>query len=471
MQVHGIKWYGCKKSHGECMKKNIRITLPEKAQYIIEKITEAGYEAYVVGGCVRDCILGREPEDWDITTSANPEQVKALFPRTVDTGLQHGTVTVMMGKEGFEVTTYRIDGKYEDSRHPSEVIFTSDLKEDLRRRDLTINAMAYSDRAGLVDPFGGMEDLEAGIVRCVGDPEARFGEDALRILRAIRFSAQLGYEIEENTLEAVGKLAHTLERISAERIQTEFVKLMVSPHPEYLRVAYDNSVTKVFFPEFDRAMQTPQWHPHHCYSVGEHILHALSYTERDKVLRLAVLFHDIGKPNVMTVGAEGFTHFYGHAAVSAEAAQEILRRLKFDNDTIRGVCRLVLYHDYGAGAEPDIRAVRRAVNKIGEEAFPRLFDVKYADIMAQSDYMREEKLEHLRKWRQFYQEIREKEQCLSLKDLAVTGSDLIAIGFQPGKAIGETLNTLLDMVLEEPERNSREILLAEAERIWNTKNP
>lgn len=454
------------------MKEGIRITLPEKAQYIIERMEDAGYEAYVVGGCVRDSVLGREPEDWDITTSARPEQVKVLFPRTIDTGLQHGTVTVMMGKEGFEVTTYRIDGKYEDSRHPSEVIFTSDLKEDLRRRDLTINAMAYSGRAGFVDPFGGMEDLKAGIVRCVGDPEARFGEDALRILRAIRFSAQLGYEIEEKTLCAVGKLAHTLERISEERIQAEFVKLMVSPHPEYLRLAYDNGVTKRFLPEFDRAMQTPQKHPHHCYSVGEHILHALPYVEGDKVLRLAVLFHDIGKPDVMTVGEDGFTHFYDHASVGMETAQGILKRLKFDNETIRAVCRLVLYHDYGAALDPDMRAVRRAVNKIGEDAFPDLFEVKYADIMAQSDYRKEEKLERLTKWRQFYQEVMEKRQCFSMKNLAVTGSDLIAIGFTPGRTLGETLNTLLETVLEEPERNNREELLAEAERIWNTvQNP
>ena len=229
-------------------RETIRIAVPPKGQYIIDTLTRAGHEAYVVGGCVRDSILGRTPEDWDITTSAQPEQVKELFPRTVDTGLQHGTVTVMLDREGFEVTTYRVDGEYEDSRHPREVTFTSSLEEDLRRRDLTINAMAYNEREGLVDLFGGLGDLNAGVVRCVGNPEERFREDALRILRAIRFCAQLGYTVEDGTLEAVRKMAHTLSRISAERIQTELVKLLVSPHPDYLRLAYDTGVTSVFLP-------------------------------------------------------------------------------------------------------------------------------------------------------------------------------------------------------------------------------
>ncbi len=444
---------------------DIRITIPEKGQAIINTIRNAGFEAYIVGGCVRDSLLGRKPEDWDITTSARPEQVKALFPRTVDTGLQHGTVTVMMNGEGFEVTTYRIDGEYEDSRHPSEVIFTPDLEEDLRRRDLTINAMAYNEEEGLVDKFGGMEDLEAGIVRCVGRAEERFREDALRILRAVRFSAQLGFSIEEETLAAAAELAHTLNRISAERIQTELVKLMVSPHPEYLRTAYDIGVTKVFFPEFDRAMETEQRHVHHCYNVGEHILHSLCHVRADKVLRLAMLFHDIGKPEVLTVDGEGVTHFHNHAPVSAELAEKVLKRLKFDNDTISRVCRLVLYHDYGSGASPDMRMVRRAIHKIGEEAFPDLFEVKQADFLAQSEYQREEKLERVEQWRKLYEEILEKQQCVSLKTLAVKGADLIAVGWKPGKQLGAVLQKLLEMVLEEPACNTRACLLEEAQRL------
>lgn len=444
------------------MGQDIRITIPEKGQYIIEALQKAGFEAYAVGGCVRDSVLGRTPQDWDITTSARPEQVKSLFQKTIDTGLQHGTVTVMLQGEGFEVTTYRIDGVYEDSRHPSEVTFTGDLREDLRRRDLTINAMAYNDRDGLVDPFGGMGDLKAGVVRCVGDPAARFGEDALRILRAVRFSAQLGYEIEKETLKAMRKLAPSLGRISAERIQAELVKLMVSPHPDYLRIAYDTGVTKMFLPEFDRAMETPQNHPHHCYSVGEHILHGLQYVEPDKTLRLAMLLHDIGKPRTLTVDGEGRSHFHGHAQISAQMAKQILRRLKFDNDTINRVCRLVQYHDYGNGMDIDIRLARRAMHRIGEEAFPELFQIKKADIRAQSEYLRQEKLDMLEKWQNCYEEILKKEQCISLKQLAVSGSDLIAAGWKPGKELGETLNHLLELVLEDPDLNTRECLLAKA---------
>lgn len=223
----------------------MQIKLPEKVEYIIHTLEEAGYEAYAVGGCVRDSLLGREPDDWDITTSARPQQVKAVFPRTIDTGIQHGTVTVMMGKEGFEVTTYRIDGEYEDSRHPKEVIFTANLIEDLKRRDFTINAFAYNDRSGIVDAFDGMEDLENGIIRCVGDAKERFTEDALRMMRAVRFSAQLGYDIEEKTKEAITLLAPNLKNISAERIQVELVKLLQSPHPDYLRMAYELGITRV----------------------------------------------------------------------------------------------------------------------------------------------------------------------------------------------------------------------------------
>lgn len=447
------------------IRKDTRIAVPPRAQAVIRTITEAGYEAYAVGGCVRDCVLGRQPQDWDITTSARPEQVKALFPHTIDTGLQHGTVTVMMDREGFEVTTYRIDGSYEDGRHPGSVTFTPSLTEDLKRRDLTINAMAYNESRGLVDPFGGLEDLERGIVRCVGNPMERFSEDALRILRAIRFSAQLGYEIEEETLEAVKKLSPTLERISAERIQAELIKLLLSSHPDYLRIAYDNGVTKVILPEFDHAMETPQTHRHHCCSVGEHTLRALLHVEADRVLRLAMLLHDLGKPAALTVDEGGITHFHGHAAVSAGMAEDILKRLKFDNDTVQKVCRLVLYHDYGNGLDVDMRMARRAVNRIGEEAFPGIFAVKYADIMAQSDYCRREKLERLEKWKELYGKIQAGRQCVSLKTLAVKGSDLIALGWKPGKELGAALQKLLELVLDDPGRNTREILLAEAEQM------
>lgn len=436
----------------------VRIQLPRKAEDIIEKIQAAGYEAYAVGGCIRDSILGKEPDDWDITTSAKPEEVKMLFDRTIDTGIQHGTVTVMIGKEGFEITTYRIDGKYEDSRHPKDVTFTSNLKEDLRRRDFTINAMAYNSKDGLIDLYEGVQDMKQGLIRCVGDAEERFTEDALRMMRAVRFSAQLGYAIEENTKKAIRKLAPTIQNISAERIRTELVKLMTSAHPDFFRIAYETGITAQVFPEFDICMETEQNNPHHCYSVGEHILHTLSYVENDKVLRLAMLFHDIGKPRTLTIDEEGITHNHGHAAVGEELTVRILKRLKFDNDTIDKVKKLVRYHD--RKIETNAKSIRRAVSDIGEDIFPLLFSVKYADIMAQSEYQRDEKLSELETLKSIYGRIIEEKNCLSLKDLAVTGGDLIAAGMKPGREIGTALHKLLEVVLEEPEHNQKEYLLS-----------
>ena len=306
---------------------NMKLTIPSNAEKILHILEENGYEAYVVGGCVRDSILGRNPNDWDITTSASPQQVKELFQRTVDTGLQHGTVTVLMDKEGYEVTTYRVDGDYEDGRHPKQVMFTSSLEEDLKRRDFTINAMAYHPERGLVDLFHGMEDMEHKIVRCVGDPMERFHEDALRILRAVRFSAQLGFTIEEKTKAGIQALAPNLKCVSAERIQTELVKLLVSPHPDYLRVAYETGITREFLPEFDACMETEQNTPHHCYTVGEHILHGLLLVRPDKVLRLTMLLHDIAKPVMRKTDENGRDHFKMHAPEGEKMAKSIHRRL------------------------------------------------------------------------------------------------------------------------------------------------
>jgi tRNA nucleotidyltransferase (CCA-adding enzyme) len=443
----------------------LKIIIPDKAKHIIDTLKNSGYEAYVVGGCVRDSILGRAPEDWDITTSATPQEVKALFKRTIDTGIQHGTVTVMADKEGFEVTTYRIDGKYEDGRHPKEVTFTPSLEEDLKRRDFTINAMAYNDEDGLVDLFGGISDIEAGIIRCVGDAQERFNEDALRIMRAIRFSAQLGYVIEENTLNAISRVAPNLCKISAERIQVELVKLLVSDHPDYLRIAYKTGITKIIMPEFDIAMETPQNHPHHQYNVGEHILHSLLEIPAQKELRIAMLLHDIGKPDTLTIGEDGITHFHGHAAVGQAMAKDILKRLKFDNDTISCVSRLVLYHDYGNGVEPNFKFVRHAVNKIGEDIFPSFLMVKRADVLSQSLYMRQEKLESLKKMSDLYDEICRKKQCVSLKTMAVTGKDLIAEGMKPGKELGEILDKLLQLVIDNPEYNEKDFLIKKAKEL------
>ena len=435
-----------------------QIQIPEKASHIISVLTEAGFEAYVVGGCVRDAILGRDAADWDITTNALPSQVKALFPRTLDTGLQHGTVTVMQGKEGFEVTTYRIDGEYLDGRHPDKVTFTPSLLEDLKRRDFTVNAMAYNEKKGLVDAFGGLEDLERRRIRCVGDPRERFTEDALRILRAVRFSAQLDFTIEEKTRAALSEFAPRLWKVSAERIQTELVKLLTSSHPEVFRVVWETGISAVILPEFDACMDTPQNNPHHCWSVGEHTLRALPFVEPDKVLRLAVLLHDIGKPPVRTTDKCGVDHFYNHAQKGAEMAGSILRRLKFDNDTRKRVARLVQVHDDLQIAAAQ-RSVRRAVYRIGADLFPDYLKLRRADIMAQNPDVRQEKLNELARIEEMYQEILEAQQCLSLKDLAVTGRDLIEAGMQPGPELGRTLNQLLELVIEHPEYNTKESLL------------
>ncbi len=441
----------------------MQIQLPDKVHKIINTLEEAGYEAYAVGGCVRDSILGREPDDWDITTSAKPEEIKRLFPRTIDTGIRHGTVTVMLDKEGFEVTTYRIDGDYEDSRHPKEVTFTANLAEDLKRRDFTINAMAYNESRGLVDLYGGLADMEAGIIRCVGDARERFTEDALRMMRAVRFSAQLGYRIDEKTREAIKALAPNLRKISAERIQTELVKLVVSPHPDYLRIAYEMCITAQVLPEFDLCMETPQNNPHHCYNVGEHILHSMLAVRADKVLRLGMLFHDIGKPQTMTVDEHGITHNRKHPVVGAEMTRKILRRLKFDNDTTDKVTKLVLYHDQEIGATQT--GVRRAIHRMGENIFPLMFAVYRADISAQSDYKREEKLQKLSYIEGLYEEICRKGDAVNLKDLAITGADLIAQGMKPGREIGAVLQELLDIVLEDPTLNTPEQLLEISKKI------
>lgn len=435
----------------------MQIQLPEKVNTIIDCLEQAGYEAYAVGGCVRDTLLHRVPGDWDITTSAKPMEVKKLFRRTIDTGIEHGTVTVMLDKEGFEVTTYRIDGEYEDARHPKQVAYTKNLLEDLKRRDFTINAMAYNKRDGLIDAFGGIEDLKKGVIRCVGNPMHRFSEDALRMLRAVRFAAQLGFSIEENTKKAIVTLAPNLSKISAERIQVEFVKLLTSNHPEELRTLYETGITGIIFPEFDVMMKEEQHNPHHCYTVGEHTIAALCNIKEDKVLRLTMLLHDMAKPVCKTVDEKGICHYYGHPKKSAEMAREFFNRLKFDSATRDKVCCLVQWHDDNPPLEEQM--IRKAIHRIGTQRYPALFQVKRADILAQSDYERDQKLAYVDAYEKMYDEIIEKGQCLTLKELAVTGSDLIKLGMKPGKVIGETLNDLLQVVLEYPEKNKKEILL------------
>ena len=459
--------------------------IPQSATEIIETLNSHGYEAYIVGGCVRDSILKREPMDWDITTSARPDEVKKLFRRTVDTGIEHGTVTVLSKGDGYEVTTYRTDGKYDDHRHPKEVEFAPTLDEDLKRRDFTINAMAYNPAEGLIDLYDGQKDLKSRIVRCVGNPYERFEEDALRMLRGVRFAGQLEFDIESETKNAIADKADTLKFVSAERIRVELVKLLISNGADRLRLAYTTGLTKVFLPEFDKAMETVQNNPHHMYTVGEHTIHVIMEVNRlvqslpaddpmknDKTasqLSLAALLHDIAKPECRTTDEAGTDHFHGHDVKGAEMAKSIMRRLKFDNDTIRVVAVLVKYHDRrykyltdeaGNYSSKGKKAFRRLVSEAGADIMPLLFILQEADILGQSEYKCEEKLRLLEYGKKCFEEIVADGDALKISDLAIGGSDLIKQkGFKPGPDIGAELKRLLEKVIEEPSLNERKKLL------------
>ncbi len=448
--VYGQRALSAQKEQG------VRLKLPARVKYIIEILRRNGFEAYAVGGCVRDSVLARKPEDWDITTSARPENVKQVFRKTVDTGIEHGTVTVLLEEDSFEVTTYRIDGDYLDGRHPSTVTFTPNLKDDLLRRDFTINAMAYNDEDGLIDLYGGMADLQNHVIRCVGNPDERFDEDALRILRAVRFSAQLNFRIENKTYQAIRGHVMNLKRISPERIQTEIVKLLISPHPEKWMELYRLGITNVIMPEFDRCMNTPQNTPHHLYNVGEHTVRTLPAIPADKVLRLTMLMHDFGKPEIRYTDSMGRDHFNGHAPKSADIARNVLLRLRFDNETIRKVTKLIFYHDYRP--EPEPAEVRKAVYNIGADLFPDYLAVQWADNCAKSTFKQEMKFERIRKVNEVYLEILGRGECLSLKQLKINGNDLVKEGIR-GKEVGDILESALAMVLKDQSMNDRELLL------------
>jgi len=446
----------------------MKINLPENVSYIIDRLEAAGYEAYAVGGCVRDSVLGRKPKDWDITTSARPEEVKRLFKRTVDTGLQHGTVTVLCRGEikgfiGYEVTTFRLDGDYADHRRPDKVEYTTELSEDLMRRDFTINAMAYSDKTGIVDIYGGMEDIERGVIRCVGNPDERFSEDALRIMRGVRFAAELGFEIDESTREAMRAHVTELMFVSAERIEVELTKLLVSAHPEEIEEAYRLGITEVILPEFDVMMDTPQNTPYHLYDVGHHTIEVMKAIPQDsanlKVLRYSALLHDTGKPDVKTTDEYGTDHFKGHNVVSEKIADRIMHRLKMDNSTIEQVKRLVYWHDFGLNGDLTKAGFRRGMSKMGIDYFDDLMVLKKADMEGQSDYKIDERMEILESFQEMYDEVMDEKQCLTLRELAIGGTELMSIGVPAGPEMGRILHRLLDAVLERPELNDSKTLL------------
>lgn len=457
----------------------MKFHIPEKVNVIIGELMKQGYEAYAVGGCVRDMVLGRVPEDWDITTSATPQEVKRIFRRTVDTGIQHGTVTVLLDKDHFEVTTYRLDGVYEDNRHPKEVSFTSSLSEDLKRRDFTINAMAYNEKEGVIDLFGGMKDISKRLIRCVGSAEERFNEDALRILRAVRFSAQLGFAIEETTLKAVKSKAANLTNISAERIRVELTKLITSDYPDRLRDLYELGITSIVLPEFDAMMTTQQLNIHHIYTVGEHTIHSVSevagqkaencFDQRERtILKWTMLLHDIEKPNTLCQGKDGQTHFYGHQEKGALTAKNILRRLKYDNDTISAVTHLIKWHDYRFVLTP--AGMRKATSKIGKDYMNLLFEVNRADISAKNPLNNKDKNEKLEEARKLFTHLVENLECVNLNELHINGNDLIEAGMKPGRELGEILNKLLGEVLDNPTLNDKDTLLRLAKDIINTES-
>ena len=394
----------------------ITIQVPDAAGKIIKQLNTHGFEAYAVGGCVRDSLLGRVPKDWDITTSAKPEQVKQIFSRTVDTGILHGTVTVLMEHEAYEVTTYRIDGEYEDGRHPKSVEFTGNLLEDLKRRDFTINAMAYSDRDGLVDAFGGAMDLSAGIIRCVGNPMDRFHEDALRILRAIRFSAQLGFHIEEETNKAITAIAPNMEKVSKERIAVELTKLLLSDYPEQMKAVFESGIAPYVSEHFSTAKR--------------------GLFELEKLKRL---------PSSKHVRWSGFLRF-----LDQKEAAEILKELKLDNDTTDQVRILTdLWKTEIPALKPEIRKV---MSRIKISLFEDL--LSFQNVFLNGPY-----LEQLKTVRQYAGEIINDGDCIHLKDMAVTGRDLMEAGIKPGPKMGEILEALFDEVIKNPENNNREYLL------------
>lgn len=391
------------------------ISLPGQVDYIIEKLAGHGHEAYAVGGCVRDTLLGREPGDWDITTSASPAEIKSIFSRTIDTGIAHGTVTVMVDRCGYEVTTYRIDGKYEDGRHPSSVEFTKNLLEDLKRRDFTINAMAYNKESGLIDSFDGIGDLNRKRIRCVGDAGERFREDSLRMLRAVRFAAQLGFTIEKSTGEAIRTLAPGLSRVSRERIQAELTKLLLSPNPQEAEKLFAYGLAGEISPQLAESFQKAD---------TERMLGRLAETERDAILRYTVFLSILE----------------GTPAQRRERTGCFLKELRFDNHTIEYVSRLSEHQDCRLSCE--LPLLRRQIVEMGEDIFPYLLKLQGAEHQAQ-----------------LYARMKERGDCLSIKELAVDGNDLIKAGIKPGRELGEKLKELLYLVLDMPERNKREELL------------
>lgn len=445
------------------------INIPSNANALIHLLQGCGHNAYVVGGCVRDSILGRNPHDWDICTSATPSEMLEIFKdkKVIETGLQHGTITVVVNGESYEITTFRIDGDYSDNRRPDNVTFTTSLEADLSRRDFTINAMAYNDEEGLIDPFGGIEDIKHQQINCVGCAKDRFEEDALRILRAIRFAAQLEFSIMPETDWQIHQQYANLKNISKERINSEFSKIAIT-NDFCVELLLYKDVFSFFIPEITDTIGFDQNNPYHDYDVFGHTVHAIeNCASADLITRLAVLFHDIGKPHCYQDGKDGIRHFKGHGRVSCDIVDSIMSRLRFDNKTRHDVAELVYYHD--ATFEVGAKYIRRWLNKIGPEQFKRLLEVRKADIMGQKNKYDKERIKKVEFIGRLLDEILQEDECFSMKSLAINGNDLINIGYKSGKELGNTLNILLQMVIDDEILNEKEELLKIAASMMQVK--
>lgn len=441
-------------------KSEIKIEMPINVKKILSILYFEGCAGYIVGGCVRDSILGLIPNDWDICTNCVPEEMLHIFSpfKIILTGFKHGTVTVVIGGENYEITTYRIDSNYIDGRHPEKVTFTEKLKEDLKRRDFTINAMAYNDRVGLVDHHGGLQDILDKKIRCVGDPLERFEEDYLRMLRGVRFAVQLGYSLEQNTFDAIKKLCRNIANISAERIREELNEILLSREPSRgFRLLNATGLLKYIMPELCICVGFDQRNPYHCKDVFDHTLDVVDNTEADLILRLAALFHDIGKPETFFIDERHIGRFFGHSIRGAEIAEKVMKRLKYDNKSIAQVMILVKEHMSRYKNLSD-KALKRFINRVGRDNIDRLFKLQIADVeaLASEDEMN---IDDISKLKNEVERILNEKQPLSVKDLEIDGYDLIKFGIPEGEQIGVILGELLEIVLEDPETNKKDILM------------
>lgn len=428
---------------------------------IIGRLHDSGYTCYAVGGCVRDSLRGLQPHDWDLTTSALPDEIERVFAdfKTVDIGKKYGTIAVLINGDLYEITTYRVDGAYSDSRHPDAVSFSDRLRDDLARRDFTVNAMAYNDEEGLVDPYGGSKDLSYGVIRCVGKPAERFDEDALRILRALRFAATLGFTIEQETSEAILKQRTLLGAIASERVRDELLKLLCGDKADFILRRY-RSVIAVCIPELKGTFDFEQNSKHHNRDVYRHTVAAVHNIEPEPLLRVTMLFHDIGKPLARTTDKHGVCHYKNHPKIGAAMTREILRRLCMPSAFIDEVCTMIRYHD--ERFQPDPVMLKGYLKLLGADMMRKLMMVQRADILAQSTYRREEKLSTLSAVSDELNRIITSGECYSLRQLAVSGADLLHIGYSSGIRIGQTLDLLLDQVIRGELPNEKDALLAYA---------